>query len=143
MKSINFDDGYRTYDINGDPDRIIKVRVTDPNINARYKAAKDELDRIFDEAAALAKLTESDLARLENGVREQLNFIFDSDICTPAFGNASMLTIDNGSTIVVNFVEALLAQVQADREAALAALKARKEEKINAYIAPITEGDLE
>lgn len=141
--TINFDDGYKTYDINGDPTRTIKVRVTDPNINARYKAAKGELNRIFDEAAALAEPTESDLARLENEVRGQLNFIFDSDICGPAFGNASMLTIDNGRPIVVNFIEALMAQIQADREKAFEQLKARKKAKINAYTAPITEGDLE
>ena len=46
MKSINFDEGYKNYAVNGDEKRIVRVRVTDINLLKRVEAALTEIESL-------------------------------------------------------------------------------------------------
>lgn len=142
MQSINFDEGYKTYDINGDESRVIRIRVADPNILTRYNESKEMIDKALKEIPVNSGETDTAdpemVMRIENEIRKAINYIFGSDICTPAFGEASITTItSNGNPIVVNFLDALLPIVVQDSKAAVEALAKQREERLNKYIRPV------
>ena len=138
MRSIDFDEGYKTYDIHGDENRVIRIRVTDPNIMQRYNESKAVIDGIFRELPEDGDIGDDEKNRIENAVKDAINHIFDSDICEPAFGSASVLTIaENGRPIVVNFIEALLPIVTEDSREAVEALAKERAERVQKYIEPV------
>lgn len=138
MRSINFDEGYKTYDINGDENRVIRIRVTDPNIMQRYNESKAVIDGIFKELPEDGDIGTEEKDRIEGTIKEAINHIFDSDICEPAFGHASVLTVaENGRPIVVNFIEALLPIVTEDSREAVEALAKERAQRMQKYIDPV------
>lgn len=115
MKSINFDEGYKEYKINDDDSRIIRIRVADPNLLSRFAAARDKIDELQRKYAAAAP---EDMAAADVELRRLLNEVFDTDICTPAFGAAALLTLtENGKPLYEAFFEAFLPELRADIEA--------------------------
>lgn len=105
METLKFDEGYREYDVNGDKSRIIRFRV-DPNLKERIEKAMADIDKLREK---YGKMSGSDLYKAGVEFREIINAAFDSDICTPAFGNASPFAIVGGGKMLYEaFLEALL-----------------------------------
>ncbi len=116
MKSINFDEGYKEYSINGDESRVIRVRVADPNILPRFAAVSDKLDEM---QKKYTEATPEVMGAVDKELRDLLNEVFQTDICTPAFGEAAVMSItSSGKPLYQAFLEAFLPVVQQDIEAA-------------------------
>lgn len=112
MKSINFDEGYEQYMIGDDPSRVIKIRIGDPNLLKRIKAAIEKTDVLLEKYknADVESMTEFD-----KEFREIINTAFDSDVCTPAFGDSNVTTLtSSGDFLFTAFFDALLPQLEAD-----------------------------
>lgn len=115
MQSIIFDDGYRTYDINGDESRVIRVNVSDFNLLRRNEEAEERISELVRQLSAANDPTPEDLAEYDKGFREQINYIFGTDVCTPAFGESHCMSIvSDGRMLYEEFLEALLKQVEQD-----------------------------
>lgn len=108
MQSINFSDGYKSFCINDDPDRVIRFNPTDIDIVKRFNQAikelreeKDGLEDVslnpdgtvaLDDDATLEKTSEV-LEQFNQVIREKLNFIFKSDVYDTIFDGQSPMAI--------------------------------------------------
>ncbi len=127
-QSIKFDEGYKEYDINGDPNRIIKVDTADYGLIERFEEAekriKAQLDKykgvkikpdgsaeMSDEAACKA------IEELSSTIRDAIDYIFDYKVSPVVFGNRSPLSTRNGVPLYERFINAIMPIIQADIEA--------------------------
>lgn len=134
MQNINFDDGYRRYILNGDENNVIRVNVTDFNILDRYNKAQADMQALIEDLQTNKDATPEEIADYDKRIRDNINYIFGTDVCTAAFGTANCLSVvSNGSMLFESFLDALMPQVQADMDISLEAAKKRT----NKYIAPV------
>ena len=57
MQSINFDDGFKIFDINGNPDRTIRINTADIGILERLENSIDTLNGLVEKAKSTEKKT--------------------------------------------------------------------------------------
>lgn len=135
MKNINFDDGYKTYILNDDENKIIRVNVTDVNILDRHNKAQADMQALIEEMQNNSEATPEKIASYDKRIRENINYIFGSDVCTAAFGTANcMSVVSNGSMLFESFLNALMPQVQEDMDISLEAAKKRTDKYITAVV---------
>ena len=115
MKSINFNQNIKSYAINGDENNVVKINTSDYGIFTRAKEKAKEMSSLENKAT---KAEEKDdltkLADVEKEVRDLLNYIFNTDVCTPAFGNANCLSPCNGEPLFIGFFNALMQILEED-----------------------------
>ena len=135
MTNIKFDDGYKTYILNDDESKIIRVNITDFNILDRYNKAQADMQALIEEMQNDSEATPEKIASYDKRIRENVNYIFGSDVCTAAFGTANCLSVvSNGSMLFESFLDALMPQVQADMDISLEAAKKRTDKYITAVV---------
>ena len=135
MTSINFDEGYKEYLINGDESRVIRVDTADYGILTRTSKANDAIQArmkstdieigtdgraLTDDDTAIAEVE-----ALEAFIREQVDFIFDAPVSDIAFGNKNALSTRKGVTLYERFINALMPIIEKDLEAENKASQAR------------------
>lgn len=114
METLKFDEGFREYDINGDKSRIVRFRV-DPNLKERIEKTMADIEQLREK---YGNMKGDDLYKAGVEFREIINEAFDSDICTPAFGNASPFAIVSGGKMLYEaFLEALLPALEKEFKA--------------------------
>lgn len=148
---LSFDDGYRNIEINGDPNKIIRINPTDINFLKRLSGYDETAKRIQDKYNnvdldsivnlknmdennpdfAQFKTAAENIDKLENAVREMINDIFGYDISSIVFGTDSCLTPANGQPIFINFIESIFAYIKQE--------SAAESEKSHAKIAKYTD----
>lgn len=137
MKSISFDDGFRSYAINGDESRVIRINVTDLNTKKRFDEALEVIDRKIDEIKAMGD-DEKKLVEADRVIRGQLDHVFGEGTCETAFGKTNVLSaVSGGRLIIEGFLDALMPVIMADMKSAAAAAKVKLEEKTQKYIEPV------
>lgn len=138
MKSINFDEGYKTYAINGDESRVIKVKVGDFNLLERVKSAMTEIESLKEKFSG--KPDENTMIEFDSSVRKLIDKAFDSDVCANAFGNANICTVvSSGKLLFEAFFEAFMPILKADISAAVMTKKVNQPEirpEVQRYIEP-------
>lgn len=137
MKSINFDEGYKNYAVNGDEKRIIRVRVTDINLLKRVEAALTEVESLKEKYSG--RPDKKTLLDFDRNVRDLIDKAFDSEICAPAFGDANICApVSGGKLLFESFFEAFMPVLKADLSAAVMNKKVRQSElrpEVQKYIA--------
>lgn len=122
MTSLKFDDGYKEYSINGDESRVIRINTTDFAIFDRIKKAMSNIDDISKEYKNAEPKTDDEANELfvsvDKRVREQINYIFDSDVSSVAFGNTNCFSIvfSNKQPLFYNFLNAIIPTIRSDIE---------------------------
>jgi len=118
MKSLNFKSALKTYAVNGDESNVIKVNTADVGIFKRAAKAKSFLVDVKNKAEEVkngdGKNAIEVISEFDKQVREQLNYIFGTDVSTPAFGTMNCLTFVDGVPVFVRFLNALLDEITAD-----------------------------
>lgn len=119
MPSINFDTGYKTYDINGDPDNIIKVNLADKNLPNRINETLDALRKFKDTLSDGVSEMQAE-ALLDTTIKEKIDYAFGKGTSKAVFGDISCLTPanDEGECIFETFLRAIVPIIQADVEQA-------------------------
>jgi hypothetical protein len=134
MKSISFDEGYREYKLNGDDSRVIRIQITDPNLYSRIEKGMEKAESLIGKY----KNTDSyeKLAQFDKEVKAILNEAFGTDICTPAFGSASVLTpTSDGSTLLIYaFFEAFMPALKEDIESMKASMAQEVRPEVKKYL---------
>ena len=142
MQSINFDDGYKSYMINNDENKIIRINVTDLNTSKRFEDAVSAIDKLMNEVKG--DISEERYIEADRVIREQLDHVFGNGVCEIVFGKTNVLSAtESGKLLIEGFLDALLPVVKADMEAAAAKSKANIEKKMAAYIEPVISNDNE
>lgn len=109
---LKFNDGFKEFAVNGDESRIVRFNPCDFGILERISVSQkrlEELEKKYKDAEAsdtdeLGKIA----AECDREIREEINTVFGNDVCTPAFGTASCLSLAGGQPLYANFIDALL-----------------------------------
>lgn len=132
--ALSFDDGYKELEINGDPDRIIKINPADmgflkrladfdklvDNLKAKYgdidldavSKVKD-IDKNNPDFEKIREAAEN-VNKLENAVRELIDDLFGYDISSVIFGSDSCLSLAGGQPIFLNFIDSIVAYINSE-----------------------------
>lgn len=138
MKSINFDEGYEKYAVNGDESRTIRIRIGDFNLLKRAESMITEIESLGDKYSG--KLDVNTMIEFDSSVREIIDKTFDTDFCEKAFGSANICTVvnDDGKLLFESFFEAFMPILKSDLNAAVMNKKVRQPElrpEVQKYIA--------
>lgn len=115
-----FDEGFKEFNINGDPNRVIRFNPTDISIIERAQKVKKEigeevkrLDKLeINDDEAVAKAVEE----VNKIIKEKINYIFGSDVSEAVFGVQSPLASANGVTLAERFIAAAIPIIQKEIE---------------------------
>ncbi len=140
MQSINFDEGYKSYIVNDDPNRVIRIKLGDPGLLSRIRTAMKETDGLLGRYSEMP--AEEAYAGFDKEFRGIVNRAFGTDICTPVFGDANVTAVtESGKFVFSAFFDAFIPQLEADIKAKLAAKKASAAEvrpEVRKYLEPPT-----
>lgn len=129
MQNLNFDDGFKEFTINKDPDRVIRFNPSDFGIIERIKTAYDEIDKVtkieedidlkadgtpVDELGRAAEI----VTRINNKVKEMIDYIFNSPVSDKVFGKQSPLSIVKGKPLWQGFLACLEPVIKTEVEKA-------------------------
>ena len=141
MAEIRFETGLKTFDINGacqvtfaptDMSFIERVYTCLENMDAKQAKYKEVA-----EAATNAEVF--DLARrMDSEAREEINAVFDFDICRPLFGTMNVFTVADGFPIWANFMLAIIDQFEGE----FAEQKKKTNPRIRKYTEKYNKGHL-
>ncbi len=136
MQSINFNNGYKEYAINGDENCIVRFVPSDFGILDRINKSIPVIENIHKKYSDLKNDTTeiSDMmVSCDKEIREQINYIFGNDVCTPAFGETNCLSPAGGNLLYQNFLDALLPILKKD----ITAEKEKTVKNIQKYTAQV------
>lgn len=126
MQNINFDTGIKEYSINGDESKIIRFSTTDYGIIDRIKTAMQAISALEKKYKTAEQTDATDdavndmLVSVDKAIRDQINYIFDSDVCTMAFGNTNCLSdTKSGDPLFANFLNAIVPLIKKDMSSAV------------------------
>lgn len=132
MENLNFKKNIKTYSLNNDENCIISIDTTDYAIIDRMKKSLKNIDKLSEEYKN--KTAENDdeandmFVDVDKKIREQINYIFKSDVCTSAFGETNCFSLcDDGSVLYENFINAVIPAIKNDITKAQAKHKKRIE----------------
>lgn len=123
MKDLSFDEGYKEFSINGDENRVIMFNPSDLAIIKRLEEAKNKIS----ESMAIKDDIELDnegkpvdslenyskvISHIDNVIKEQINYIFDSDVANVVFGNQSPLANIKGKPLYERFMESVMPEIK-------------------------------
>lgn len=123
-QNLNFDDGYMSFTLNNDPNRVIRFNPTDFGIITRIKEAYNAIDKAADSAGDIkinpdgstAEQIEGAaeaLALYDNAVKGAIDSIFNSEISDIAFGKQSPLSLVGGGKFLwESFLECICKVVE-------------------------------
>lgn len=116
MQNIHFDDGFKTYVLNGDESKVIKVNVTDFGIVDRFEKVKKDLEHLADKTTLSQSTDESEMQQTDRIIREKINYIFGSDVSSAAFGSVYCFSPSNGMPVFVNFINAVMPVIEKEMQ---------------------------
>lgn len=105
MKSLNFDSGVKEYEINGDPNRVLRINPSDFGIIERINKAKDALDELH--------ITPDidGMVELDKAVRAQIDEIFGAGSSDTIFGETNSASFASGQPVFLNFLECITPEI--------------------------------
>jgi len=118
MQSIRFDDGYKEFMINDDPNKIIRFDPADFGIIERFNTAMKNIEKasetikndidINPQGEPLSELEEAAeaVAKVNKLIKDQIDYIFDSPVSDMVFGNKSPLALVKGVPLFERFIMA-------------------------------------
>lgn len=117
--SINFDMGYKTYDINGDKNKVIRYIPGDTNFINRYKEVMKSVETVGDEyktadTSTIDKASEVSTA-FDIKVRQLIDYLFDEPVSAIVFGNKSSVALGcDGMPLFQKFLTAFIPIIERD-----------------------------
>jgi hypothetical protein len=136
MQNLNFDDGFKKFSINGDENRVISFNPADFGIIERIKTAydqiekatnlKEDIDLKLDGTAAdeLGKAAEI-VKGINDIIRNQIDYIFNSPVSETVFGNQSPLGLVKGIPLYERFMNAVIPVIKKEVENEMTASQKR------------------
>lgn len=117
--NLNYNEGVKTFSINGDESRVISVNLTDFGILNRFEEASKKIKAYIDnfDSSEIGNENEEDkeLYLLKNSdrfVREQIDYIFNSPVSDIAFGKTNCLSLVQGEPLYYRFFEVIIPEIR-------------------------------
>ena len=115
--NITFEEGYEDIELNGDPNRVLRVNMGDVNIIPKlrdsFNTIKDriselEKEEMVDDAEANVEV----ISKIDRFLRDNFDELFYKGASEIVFGNINPLApARNGKTVYENFMEAFIEMV--------------------------------
>lgn len=107
--NLVFDDGYKEFTINNDPNRVIRFNPSDVAIVERFKKSQDALEVLVQEFAENEpEDTVAALEKLDNAIKKEIDAIFNQPVSDVVFGNQSPMSPVKGVPLFERFFDAVL-----------------------------------
>lgn len=144
MQNIKFDDGYKKFMINDDPDKVIKFDPADFGIIERFNTARKNIEKSTEElndttldnsgepVDELEEAAEA-IGKVRNIICEQVDYIFDSSVSSIVFGNKSPLAMVKGVPLFERFIVAAQTYIEKEIKAEMKA----SEKRISKYTSQV------
>lgn len=146
---LSFDDGYKNIEINGDPNKVIRINPTDMAFVKRISGLGDKAKEISDkygdiDFSNIEKLENLDpedpdftmmkkaaeaMDKAEKSIRELIDSTFEYPVCDIVFGELNCLSPANGTPIYLNFIRVIFEYITAEMQKH----NAESEAKISKY----------
>jgi len=137
MQSIRFDDGFKEFMINDDPNKVIRFDPTDFAIIERFNVAMKNIEKsteqLTDDISIDSKGEPVDelesaaeaVSRVNKFIKEQIDYIFDSPVSDMVFGNKSPLAMVKGVPLFERFIVAAQAVIEKELKTEMKASEKR------------------
>lgn len=143
MDKLSFESGLKEFEINNDPNKILRFNPTDPGLIGRIQKCITDIGSGFEANQALfdrhsegtpldydeTMKTLEGLNNIEQGIREAIDKLLGHGTCETVFGTETLLACAGGHFVWENFLKSVIAictgEIQVMREEA--------EEKIAPY----------
>ena len=107
MNNLSFNEGYKEFTINNNPNRVIRFNPTDVGLVERFEVASKALEGV----ASRISEDESDaevIAKLNAEIKAQIDYIFNQPVSEIVFGAQSPMAPVGGKLLFERFLEAVL-----------------------------------
>lgn len=145
MKSLLFDDGYESFMVNDDPDRVIRFNPADPEIINRVLNVRDQFyDYQIPDSIELnpdgspkkgMELDGAYVAEVTSAMRKSFNGIFNADVYDTIFAGQSPLCIVGQKYLFERVLDGLLVLMKP----AVEEYNRKNEQKIGKYLGDIEQ----
>ena len=115
MTELNFNTGKRTFSLNG----VVEVSFNDTDaefvgnlfnlfssLDDRQESYKHRVERMADKKEIFDLMRE-----LDYEIRDEINSLFEQDVCTPLFGKMNVFALADGLPLWANLMLAIMEQV--------------------------------
>lgn len=109
--NFNFDDGIREYTINNDPNRVIKINVTDYAIIDRFRKAEVAVENFIKDNKETED-NEKFLTEIKDFIYGQINYIFNAEVAEIVFNGANPMSTVGGEAIYEKFLNAIMPVIE-------------------------------
>ncbi len=125
-QNLSFDDGFMSFTINNDPNKVIRFNPTDFALINRIRDAYNAIDQAAEEAGDIKLNADGTAIENINGAADTLDIfrtaickaiddVFNSNICETAFGNQSPLSlVGGGKALWESFLECICKMVESE-----------------------------
>lgn len=112
MINLNYDEGEIEFEINSDPNRVLRFNPNDFGFIERFEEFKNFVaSQEFKRDADLASVNFASIKTLENNLRERLDVVFYPGACDVIFGATSLLGISKNGFVITNFLNAFAEEI--------------------------------
>lgn len=131
---LSFDDGYKSIEFNGDPNKVIRINPTDMSFVKRIAELEDnakaisekygdidlnsvnELKNISSDDPDFEKMKKAaqTIDKIEKSIRELIDSVFAQPVCDVVFGDLNCLSPANGEPIYINFIRVVFEYINAE-----------------------------
>lgn len=136
-ENLNFNNGYKTFTLNNDPNTTISFCPTDMGIIERIDKAKQTIESYAKSIENIELKTDgtsqngaemSKVLEFGNVIKEQIDYIFNASVSSAVFGNQSPMAMAGGSPVYINFINCVLPTIKkyVEKEAKVSAKKMSK-----------------
>lgn len=146
MRSINFDDGFKSFYINGDENRVIRFNPGDLNMRVRVEEAQKRIRKWEGSLKAIElnpdgtlvvedEEESAELRGFEDMLRRELNYVFNADVYDTIFsGQSPLCTVGKEKMFLFEAVlQSVTPIIEEEIEAFSSASQARVENYTKGY----------
>lgn len=108
---LGFDKGYEEIVIDKDKNKTIKIFLNDLNIIERISNAQKVIEEKMSKEIDYEDKTNDNVNKileLDKVIKEQVDYIFDTNVSEIVFGNKSPMSTINGEFLIVIFLEKII-----------------------------------
>jgi hypothetical protein len=115
MTDLNFSVGRQTFNLNGvvevsfndtDADFVERLFNVFAKLDEKQDGYKERVDKMADKREVFKVMRE-----LDDDIRDDINVLFDKDVCTPLFGTMNVFALADGLPLWANLLLAIMDQV--------------------------------
>ncbi len=155
MANINFDEGYKKFTLNNDPNRVIKFNPGDVEMMNRIIDCQKSIDEEVKTLDDIVLDNEGNLIKADNitadefektaqkvkdfgqFIKDKIDYVFNDKISEVVFQNQSPLSLVEGRPLFYGFLESVIPELERE----IKAEQQKSRQKINKYTSQVKKSN--